>query len=354
MEERNFFIDNIRWMAILLLFPFHSLIIYNTFGEGNYIKGPENVILSNIISSYWPWFMPLLFVIAGISSFYALQKRSRKEFVIARIKKLFIPLFFGILTICPFLTYFAERYHNKYSGTYFQQYILFFTKETNLSGYNGGFTPSHLWFILYLFIISLIALLFINFIPSKINNIIEKMNIFALLSLFLIPLLGQFILNIGGKSIGEFFCYYIIGYYVFSHERIIEKCVKYSWLLGIISIICVPLFLTIENNVISMVIGKFYGFCAILFIMGIGKAKLNFFNLITAYFSEISFGIYLFHLPWITIIAYYAMQYTQNIYVQAVTITLLSVPFTILTVELLRRTKITRFMFCLKSIKKLL
>jgi len=147
MKDRNYFIDNIRWMAILLLFPFHSLIIYNTFGEGNYIKGPENTILSNIISSYWPWFMPLLFAVSGVSAFYALQKRTKKEFIIDRIKKLFVPLFFGILFICPFLTYFAERYHNGYSGTYIQQYVLFFTKETNLSGYNGGFTPAHLWFI---------------------------------------------------------------------------------------------------------------------------------------------------------------------------------------------------------------
>ena len=173
MKDRNYFIDNIRWMAILLLFPFHSLIIYNTFGEGNYIKGPENTILSNIISSYWPWFMPLLFAVSGVSAFYALQKRTKKEFIIDRIKKLFVPLFFGILFICPFLTYFAERYHNGYSGTYIQQYVLFFTKETNLSGYNGGFTPAHLWFILYLFIISLIAIPFIHFIPKKINTIIN-------------------------------------------------------------------------------------------------------------------------------------------------------------------------------------
>jgi peptidoglycan/LPS O-acetylase OafA/YrhL len=293
--------------------------------------------------------MPLLFVVAGISSFYALQKNQKKEFVIARIQKLLIPLFFGILTICPFLTYFAERYHNEYSGTYFQQYILFFTKETNLSGYNGGFTPAHLWFILYLFIISLIALPFIHFIPKKINTIIEKMNIFALLSLFLIPLLGQFILNIGGKSIGEFFCYFIIGYYVFSNEKIIEQLVKYRWLLGIISIICVPLFLIIDNNILTIIVGKFYGFCSIFFLMGIGKTKLNFSNKITAYFSNISFGIYLFHLSWITVIAYYAIQNIQNIYIQAVTITLLSVPFTIITVELLRRIIITRFMFCLKK-----
>jgi peptidoglycan/LPS O-acetylase OafA/YrhL len=349
MKDRNYFIDNIRWMTVLLLFPFHSFIIYNTFGEGNYIRGPENAVLSNIISSYWPWFMQLLFVVAGISTFYALQKRTKKEFIIDRAKKLLVPLFFGILFICPFLTYFAERYHNGYSGTYLQQYILFCTKETNLTGYNGGFTPAHLWFILFLFIISLITLPFIHFISKKINTVVDKMNIFILLSLFILPFLGQFVLNIGGRSIGEFFCYYMLGYYVFSNEKIIEQCVKYRWLLGIVSIICVPIFLIIDYNLLSIMVSKFYGFCAILFIMGIGKAKLNFSSKITSYFSKTSFGIYLFHLPWITIVAYYVIKYIHNVYIQAIIITLSSVPLTILTVELLRKIIVTRVMFCLKK-----
>jgi peptidoglycan/LPS O-acetylase OafA/YrhL len=175
------------------------------------------------------------------------------------------------------------------------------------------------------------------------------MNIAILFSLFLLPLLGQFILNIGGKSVGEFFSYYIMGYYVFSNEKIIDQCVKYRWLSGIISIISAALFLIIDHNFLSMIISKLYGFCAVLFIIGFGKAKLNFSNRLTVYFSNISFGIYLFHFAWITIIAYYSVQYIQNIYLQALNAMLLSIPFTILTVELLRRTIITRFMFCLKK-----
>jgi hypothetical protein len=270
--ERRHFLDNIRWMTILLLFPFHSLIIYNNFGEDNYIKGPENTILTNIISSFWPWFMPLLFVLAGISSVYALQKRTTKDFIIERMKKLLAPLFFGILIICPFLTFFAERYHNDYSGTYIYQYLLFFTKETNLTGYNGGFTPGHLWFILYLFIISLISTPIIYFSPKKINIHIEKMNIFMLLLLFLLPFFGQYILNIGGKSIGEYFCYYIIGYFILSNNKVIEKCVKYRWLLGILSLISASAYLILFNyyyNNFLTILGKFYGFCSILFILGI-------------------------------------------------------------------------------------
>lgn len=348
MNERKYYIDNIRWMSIFLLFPFHTFIIYNNFGESNYIKGAESEILTNITSILWPWFMPLLFVIAGISASYALKTKTIKEYVIERIKKLIIPLFFGILFICPFLTFFAEKFHNNYTGTYFQQYILFFTKATDLTGYNGGFTPAHLWFLLFLLVISLVAIPFFRFIPRKISISIKNMNIFILISLFILPYIGHFVLNIGGRSLGEFFIYFMLGYYVFSNYYIIKKCVKYYWLFGIISIITLPIFLYFNNDVINPIIQRFYGFSVILFILGFGKINLNFSNKLTKYFSDISFGIYLFHLSWITIIAYHIFKYVDNIYLQSIIIMLSSIPFTIMTVEIFRRIKITRFMFCLK------
>jgi peptidoglycan/LPS O-acetylase OafA/YrhL len=353
MTDRKHYIDNIRWLTILLLFPFHALIIYNNFGENNYIRGSGNVILSNITTFLWPWFMPVLFVLAGTSAAYAIQERTIRAYIIERIKKLFVPLFFGVLIICPILTFYAERFHNGYSGTYIQQYLLFFTKETDLTGYIGGFTPGHLWFILYLFIISLISLPVIYFVPKKTNRIAERMNIFILLLLFIIPLLGQFVANIAGKSMGEYFCYYIIGYFILSNDKIVDKCAKYRWPLGILSIISVLLYLILINfslaNSVVSVLGRFYGFCSVLFILGIGKMKLNFSNRVTTYLSKISFGIYLFHLPWVIIIAYYAMQFIQNVYIQAILITLLSVPFTVVCIEISRRIVITRFMFGLKK-----
>jgi peptidoglycan/LPS O-acetylase OafA/YrhL len=100
---------------------------------------------------------------------------------------------------------------------------------------------------------------------------------------------------------------------------------------------------------ILLVLGRFYGFCSILFILGIGKMKLNFSNGMTIYLSKISFGIYLFHLPWITIIAYYTIKFIQNIYIQAILITLLSIPFTVVNIEILKKIIITRFMFGLKE-----
>lgn len=88
---RKHYIDNLRNMTILLLFPVHTFMIWNDFGSRFYIWQGENRLLSTLIVLVNPWFMPLLFVIAGMSARYALEKRSGKDYVIQRVHKLLIP-----------------------------------------------------------------------------------------------------------------------------------------------------------------------------------------------------------------------------------------------------------------------
>lgn len=76
-----------------------------------------------------------------------------------------IPFVFGLLVLVPAMTYTGEVYFNDYQGTYLGQYYLFFTKITDLTGYKGGFTPAHLWFLLYLFLITLLLYEIIRRIP---------------------------------------------------------------------------------------------------------------------------------------------------------------------------------------------
>ncbi len=152
---RKHYIDNLRWLCVLLLFPYHTAMIFNGFGENFYVKAADLTAADIFIYCTSPWFMPLLFVLAGISTAYSLKKRTDLEYIKERIQRLFVPLISGILILVPIQTYYAECFHNGYTGRYFAQYILFFTKETDLSGYTGGFTPAHLWFFLYVFVSSM-------------------------------------------------------------------------------------------------------------------------------------------------------------------------------------------------------
>ena len=79
LNMRKHYIDNIRWIILLILVPYHTAMAWNTWGEPNYIFIEGNPLISSIIVFFSPYFMPVLFVLSGISTKLALQKRTKKS-----------------------------------------------------------------------------------------------------------------------------------------------------------------------------------------------------------------------------------------------------------------------------------
>lgn len=304
---RKHYIDNLRWIAILLLIPYHAAMAWNVWKEPNYIFFEGNKIISSIIVFSSPYFMPLLFLLAGISTNFALQKRTVKQYILERIKKLLIPFIFGTLCLMPVMTYIADKFNFGYSGNFFSHYGIFFTKCTDLTGADGGFSVGQFWFILYLFVISIIAIGLISL--QKKTTLKHKSNIqiwvICILGLPL-PLLSE-LLSIGGKSIMEYTYIFLIGYYIFSSDNIILQIKKYKFIfltVGLTSAaLNVYLFLWSDTqypllNTAAKYIAEWFMLIALL---GIGKDHLNFKSGITAYMSQRSFAFYILHFLWIVI-----------------------------------------------------
>jgi len=253
--------------------------------------------------------------------------------------------------LVPVQTYFAEVFHNGYKGNYFEQYILFFTKPTDLTGYHGGFTPAHLWFILYLFVISLIALPVMNMYQKSTKRLqAQKIPFPAIMLLFFIPGFSQVILDIDGKSVGEYLAFFFIGYFVISNDTVQEKIQRYRFVPLCLAVICVIVFLSygdaISNNIILIEILYFtYAWSVILALLGFGKRHLNHRTRATAYLARASFPVYVIHQQWIVVTAYFAIMWIQSVPLQILTIIFASVILTYLTYEAFRRTAATRFMF---------
>ncbi|SDN84736.1 acyltransferase family protein [Acetanaerobacterium elongatum] len=352
---RKYYIDNLRTLCILLLFPYHTFMVYNTF-ESFYVHGPKIQPLSDFVYICWPFFMPLMFALAGISSRYALQRRSAREYVKERFLRLFIPLVFGILLVIPAQTYFAERFHNGYTGGYFEHYVLFFTKATDLTGYNGGFTPAQLWFILYLFIISLLALpvmLWYNKRDKVMNG--SSLTLPKLLPLFVFPLLGALIPIVDGRSIGEYFAWFMLGYFALSPEEVLQRLEKYRWpLTAFAAILLAGFYYSYILNgreywFLVDILQRAAGWVSILAFLGLGRRYLNFTSKAATYFAGASFPVYIFHQTWLVIAAYYTLQLTDIVALQIPTIIAVSFTLSILTYELTKRLSVTRFMFGIKK-----
>jgi hypothetical protein len=100
------------------------------------------------------WRLHILFVISGMGTWYALSRRSGRQFVAERLRRLFVPLFFGILFIVPPQIYFERLDKGQFSGDYFS----FWWNEAFTHGVypKGNISYHHLWFVAYLLIYSLV------------------------------------------------------------------------------------------------------------------------------------------------------------------------------------------------------
>lgn len=154
---RKYYIDNLRWITILMLIPYHAAMAWNVWGEPNYIYYKSSQVISSIVVFLSPYFMPLMFLIAGISARYALQKRTIGQYVLERARKLLVPFITGTILIMPLMTYIADRFNYGYQGGLLQHYTVFFTRFTDLTGSDSSFSVGQFWFLLYLFVMSLIT-----------------------------------------------------------------------------------------------------------------------------------------------------------------------------------------------------
>lgn len=316
-NTRKHYIDNLRWMILLILIPYHTAMAWNFWKEPNYIYFYGSKYISSFIVFFSPFFMPILFVLAGISTRYALQKRTTKEYIFERMKKLLIPLFFGTIVIMPVMTYIADKYNNSYSGNFLKHYTIFFGKFTDLTGADGGFSFGQFWFLLYLFVISVICVwaipwLNVIFKTSENDNSNGHFGTLHFLILILgVPLifLGE-LLSIGGKSLAEFTYLFLIGYYLFSNDEVIKKISKLRFVFLIIGLISSAL-----NIYLFLWSGKDFGFintltnaCSkwfmIIALIGLATEYLDFTNSFTSRMKATAFLLYIYHFIWVVIFEY--------------------------------------------------
>lgn len=313
MNERKSFIDNLRWMDVFLLIPYHAAQSFNTWGELNYIFFTPDKFIASFIVFFSPFFMPVLFLLAGMSTKYALEKRTYKQFVTERVKRLLVPFATGTLVFCPVLSYIGDKTNFGYEGNFFEHYKIFFTKWTDLSGFDGGFNVGQFWFLYYLFIISLVSVGIIVITRHVFKKRRENRNLpFWAVCLFaaVLPFLYD-VLAVGGKSFAEYLFIFLSGYFIFADDHVIVKAQKCRWISFAIgfcaSVANVYMFVWSGKdfgimNVVAKSVAEWF---MILALLGIGKKRLDFKGKASSFMSRTSFAYFSFHFIWIVLFQYW-------------------------------------------------
>jgi glucans biosynthesis protein C len=166
-QQRRHDLDWLRLIAIFILLFFHTGMWFNEWGW--HVKNSETTTTFQYWMIWSHYFrMPLLLFISGAGTYMALGKRTPKQFAGERFRRLFIPLVFGMFVVVPPQIYY-ERI-KEFSG-----YWEFYKTVFEFQPYPGGsFSWHHLWFILYLFLYSLILIPFLIYIRSPKSQLFRQ------------------------------------------------------------------------------------------------------------------------------------------------------------------------------------
>jgi len=364
---RLYYIDWLRVVAMLSIFLYHSNRFFTI--STWHISNAERSLASTIFEETFNlWMMPLFFVLSGAAVYYSLKSRKISSFIKERFLRILVSLIgIGIFVLAPLQIYLERLTHDDFSGNFFQFYPHYFD---GLYGFGGNFAwmGVHLWYLMDLFLFSLIALPL--FIPMKKSgySIITRLSrrwgrLWIFLFFFLFLGIATIVADIAGLGwteemgswdILQYFVFFVYGYLIFSNVQIQETIRKYSTVLLAIAVL-----LTAAHLVLSFVpsLEKLYdtwffdlrGFCAwswVLNLLGIGGRLLNSNSRFLRYANEAVLPFYILHQPIILVIGFFMVQWSVGIGFKYFFIAITSfISITFIYEVLIRRVNVLRFLF---------
>ncbi|MHA2129238.1 MAG: acyltransferase family protein, partial [Promethearchaeota archaeon] len=359
--ERRYDIDWLRIITIFLVFIYHCSRFFD-LNEWS-IKVPIDkrdlgvTLFFNFLGGIG---MPLFFIISGMATFYFLGFAKAGLYVKARFVRLMIPFLIALFTQIPIQVYLERVSVGDFTGSFFEFYPQYFN---GFYGYGGNFpwTGLHLWFLILLFIFSLVTV--IPFVYLRKEKNLEKISKVAAffskpgsLYLLIIPaifveifqplsILGIF----GGYNLFSLLIFYIIGFFLASDKQFkesVEKHGRIALITGIIStLLLVPVSLFLFLDVLFWVLGLIYVWSWLIVILGLGSKHLNFNHKSRKFLNDIVMPFYVLHQTIIIIIGFFIVQLDLIISVMYLIISSISFIIIIGLVLVIRKINVLRFLF---------
>lgn len=322
---RKHWLDNLRCVTVLLVLLYHVIYFYNNKGVfggiGGFGDGPQYQDV--VMYILYPWFMPLLFLLAGISARYALEKYPAKDWFKARTRKLLVPGTIGLLVFHWMVGYFNTAVAAK-SGAFdgmpgIGRYLMWAVSGTG-----------PLWFIQDLWLFSLILLLIRKLDPeNRFHEWCGKLGIVWIILLGVLFWAGEqtLIRNPRPESPDGLLNLYkpvfymipfLLGYFVFSHEQVQDRLGR-IWipLLGCAAAAGIALIVTTfgQDNTSPQYLGSplncLYGWLMCLAMIAWFRSRFDRTSAFAGYMTRSSFGIYIVHYLVIASLGYMMKVYTD-------------------------------------------
>ncbi|TWI97180.1 acyltransferase-like protein [Mucilaginibacter frigoritolerans] len=369
--QRQYYLDWIRVITILLVFLFHCARFFDY--DDWHIKNSVLSATTNTATFFLAeWIMPIFFFISGAGTWYALQSKTAAKFITDRVKRILVPLVFGIFILSPHQVYLERLTHHQFGGSFIDFLPHYFSGWYGLGG-NFAWMGLHLWYLLLLFVFSLLALpLFLLIKKYSLKYINANPSLFYLVGLIILLALPGCLLPVdglvggrmwGGWSMVEHLVLFISGFYAFSMPRIraLWLTYRYGYLTAALILTSINMYLFLHH--IMFEFGSAYYLLKILLraavcyswmftILGFSQYRLNFTNNKLKYCNEAVLPFYILHQPVIILIGYFIVQWNLPVGVKYVLIGLSSFSVVILCYHfLIKNNSFLRFIFGLGKVR---
>lgn len=361
--QRQYYLDWMRVITILLVFLFHCARFFDF--DDWHVKNAALSTTANLFTFFMvQWMMPLFFFISGASTWLALQFKAGGKFFADRVKRILVPLMFGILILSPHQVYLERLTHGQFKGSFIDFLPHYFSGLYGLGG-NFAWMGLHLWYLLLLFIFSVIALPLFMLIKKQKREIAIPPFIYVLVFIIILALPGCLLIPDGlaggrmwgGWSIFEHLVVFIAGYYAFSKPGITKLWVpyRYFFLLGTVLLTAANLYLLINHikfefgttfYLLKVLLRAAVCFSWIFTFLGFAESKLNYTNRYLKYSSEAVLPFYILHQPFIILIGYFVIELHSPVGLKYVMIIFYSFIAVMVVYEfLVRRIGVLRYLF---------
>ncbi len=377
-SARVYCLDWLRVVGTLAILVYHSSRFFNMgdWHVKNAVWYPWVEVWNRFATV---WLMPLMFVISGVSLFLALGKRDGAgQFVKDKVLRLLVPLLVGIFTHASLQVYLERLTHGQFSGTYFQFLPHYFHGVYGITE-GGNFTVHgmHLWYLLYLFVFSLLLYPLLRWLMGRGRHVLSRLSAGlalpgAVFGLALpIMLFEVFVGPNSPLSFGDagwpaiiYLWLVVAGFLVFSDERTQASVQRLRWVSLALAVASTAIYLVLSFRTAGLTFGTPLWALAlglrglalwswVLAALGLGRKHLSFSTPFLAYANEAVLPFYIMHQTVLLSVGYFVVPLAIPDLLKWVII--LSVSFAIIMVlyELLvRRFNVLRFLFGMKRKSK--
>ena len=309
---RKHYLDNIRWMVQILVVLYHVCYMYNGLGFPSTIgQITEKPFLPADLFQYavYPWFMTVLFIVAGISARLYLDRHTEKEFLRSRTDRLLVPstiglLVFGFLQGYINMALSVDAFSSLANVPLPVRYLIMAVSGTGV-----------LWFLQVLWVLSVILILVREYEQGRLWKLGAKADTAFLIAAAVPVWLMGLVLNTPVIAVYRFGLYgtvFFLGYFVFSHDEVIEG-MKKNVLIYVLAAVCAGIAFTAVHfgkNYADAPVNRsvFYGIFAwlgSLAVLAAAAKYCDFENSFTRWMSAHSFSLYVFHYLGISAVGLY-------------------------------------------------